>query len=58
MVLTKDFNPDNCFIRCRKCGKGKPKDDFKGSIARVCIDCRNAAPKGSMSHQELCHFLR
>jgi|GEM_PF-3403369 len=39
-MLGKEF--ETYFIRCKKCGKGKPKEAFKGSINRVCLDCRGA----------------
>lgn len=39
-LLGKEF--ESYFVRCRKCGKGKPKDAFRGSINRVCLDCRGS----------------
>jgi len=37
-MLGREFDTYN--IRCRSCGEGKPRDAFKGSIRRICIDCR------------------
>lgn len=48
-MLGKEF--ENYFIRCKKCGRGCPKDDFKGSINRVCIECREGVKIPVPSHK-------
>jgi len=45
-MLGKEF--ETYFIRCKKCGQGKPKESFKGSINRVCIDCRGTNHLGAI----------
>jgi hypothetical protein len=37
-MLGREF--ETYYIRCRCCGIGKEREAFKGSIRRICIDCR------------------
>ena len=55
-MMIKDF--ETYYIRCKQCGKGKPKEDFKGSIARVCIECRNKLAKSGRKVYGIDHFKR
>ena len=38
IMMNKEF--ETYYVRCKKCGVGKPKEEFKGAIGRVCRDCR------------------
>ncbi len=47
-MLGKEF--ETYYIRCKRCGKGKPKEAFKGSINRICIECREAMNAENATH--------
>ena len=55
-MLDKDF--ETYYIRCKQCGKGKPKKDYKGSIGRVCIECRTKKAKEGSKNSLIDHFKR
>jgi len=40
MSVIKEFETYN--IRCRCCGVGKPKDEFKNSYRKYCKECIKA----------------
>ncbi|MBD3312478.1 hypothetical protein GF352_03440 [archaeon] len=42
-MLGKEF--ETHWVRCKKCGAGKPKEAFKGAINRICIECRKKKGK-------------
>lgn len=40
-MLEVDWAPGEVFIRCKSCGVGKPKAEFRGSYRRdTCLECR------------------
>jgi hypothetical protein len=42
-MLGKEF--ETYFIRCKECGSGKPREAFRGSINKVCLECRKKRKK-------------
>jgi len=40
-MLNKKWEKKDCYIRCKKCGQGKPRSEFGRSLNwRVCEDCK------------------